>query len=429
MKLLLTLLLFASIIDAKSFLPSDIPLPKVYVQNLDPYPCDEDCMQELLDNELIFSFLAHATSPLENEEQEESRKLYVATLNLGPTDLPMTPLPTASYKSIKIALLLPYKKIGQYAISTTNAAFAYLVAKNRPFELKSYKVESESSEDIQNALMQIEKDGFSYVIAPLTQDGVNTVIAINPPVNIYFPTINKSEVYSESVFLFFGGIDYKAQTDLLLKEAVSPLVIFSDSSATGKNLALYEEGRFKYEELNTFNPITGMMDKPKRVFNPKHKVISYAIPTETTNLKHYLDKNDKIQHASFFVNTPIVKTGMILSQLTLYDSNATNVLSTQINYDPLLLSMTQYDDRKSMIIANSITEQNNLLVESNAMLQNDIVYDWINYTTTVGVDYFYNYEMREQRTYSITLEDNQMKYPIELKRPKLYKFENYISKK
>ena len=77
-----------------------------------------------------------------------------------------------------------------------------------------------------------------------------------------------------------------------------------------------------------------------------------------------------------------------MSQLTLYDANATNILSTQINYDPLLFSMTQYKDRKTMIIANSITSQNNVFIETNSLLGNDIVYDWINYTTTIGVDYF-----------------------------------------
>ena len=57
-----------------------------------------------------------------------------------------------------------------------------------------------------------------------------------------------------------------------------------------------------------------------------------------------------------------------MSQLTLYDTNATNVLSTQINYDPLVLSMTQYEDRKNMIIANSITQNNNILIETNSFL-------------------------------------------------------------
>ncbi len=118
---------------------------------------------------------------------------------------------------------------------------------------------------------------------------------------------------------------------------------------------------------------------------------------------------------------------MIMSQLTLYDTNATNVLSTQINYDPLILSMTQYEDRKNMIIANSITQNNNILIETNSLLGNDIVYDWINYTTTVGVDYFFSLATREDREYDIALQDNQMIYPIELLSPSRYRFVKHIS--
>jgi len=116
-----------------------------------------------------------------------------------------------------------------------------------------------------------------------------------------------------------------------------------------------------------------------------------------------------------------------MSQLTLYDANATNVLSTQINYDPLLLSMTQYIDRKDMIVANSITENNNVLIETNSLLGNDIVYDWINYTTTVGIDYFFNKITNEDRAYDIIVEEEQMIYDIELLQPSRSRFIEYVS--
>ena len=48
------------------------------------------------------------------------------------------------------------------------------------------------------------------------------------------------------MYLTFGAIDYEAQSNLLIKEAISPLVIFSDKSQTGKKLAQYEEEAFKY---------------------------------------------------------------------------------------------------------------------------------------------------------------------------------------
>ena len=405
-KLLLFLLPLS--LFAQSFLISNIPIPKTYIQDLDPYECNEACMQEFLDEGMIFSFLSHADKKLENKEQNEVRVISISVLNLGSNILS---------DNVRIAILLPYKKIGKYASSTTNALFAYLITKNRSFELKSYKIESESKEDIHLALAKIAKDGFEYVIAPLTLEGAQNIIASNNELNIYFPTINKNDVNTTSPYLIFGGIDYQAQSDLLLKEAVSPLVIFSDKSNTGHKLAIYEEKKFTtIDDLNT-----------SHYTQAEKKVIKYYVSRRTTNLENYLDENTKIIDGSFFINTPIVKSGMIMSQLTLYDVNATNVLSTQINYDPLILSMTQYNDRKDMIVANSITEHNNVLIEANSLLGNDIVYDWINYTTTVGIDYFFSILTNDDRRYDIPLKEKQMLYKVELIQPSLSRFIKYVS--
>ncbi len=407
------------ILFAQSSMISNIPLPKTYIQNLDPYECDEDCLQEYLDKEMIFSFLAHANQKLENRAQDEIRVMNISILNLGVFN---------SDGQLKIAMLLPYKKIGKYASSTTNATFAYLMTKNHSFALKSYKVESEEIDALQEAIEKIQEDGFGYVIAPLTQEGAQNIVTINPDINIFIPTINKKDINSTSPFLLFGGIDYQAQSDMLLKEAVSPLIIFSDESQTGKKLAFYQENRFK-------NPLpedtNGSLVNEVSVYSTpqeeeiEKRTIKYFLSRNTSNLENYLKENEDIMEGSFFINTPIIKSGMIISQLTLYDTNATNVLSTQINYDPLLLSMTQYVDRKNMIIANSVTEQNNVIIETNSLLGNDIMYDWINYTTTVGVDYFYSQITDVNREYSIPLQENQMLYTIELLKPSISRFIKY----
>ena len=432
MKKLIFLLLPIAIF-AQSFLISNIPIPKTYIQDLDPYECTEACMQDYLDNDMIFSFLSRADEKLENDEHDEIRVMNISILNLGSTILS---------SKVKIAMLLPYKKIGKYASSTTNASFAYLITKGHPFELKSYKIENEEEEEIQRAIELMQEDGFNYVIAPLTLKGVQSIINLGAPINFYFPTINKKDVLTDSIYLTFGAIDYKAQSDLLVKEAVSPLIIFSDKSQTGQKLARYEEEAFKYttviddsednetQEVGLFDVFTEEPEKEiktKQVLNEENVVIKHSISRRTTNLEHYLKDKEEIINGSFFINTPIVKSGMIMSQLTLYDTNATNVLSTQINYDPLLLSMTQYIDRKEMIVANSITENNNVLIETNSLLGNDIVYDWINYTTTVGIDYFFNKITNEDRAYEIVVEDEQMIYDIELLQPSLSRFIEYVS--
>lgn len=415
-KILLTILLLSLSVFAQSFLISNIPVPKTYVQNLDPYPCDEECLQEYIDKEMIFSFLAHADTKLANEEQNEIRNMNVSILNIGSTII---------NTKIRIALLLPYKRIGKYASSTTNASFAYLITKNQPFELKSYKIENETQEDIDRALKSIIEDEFTHVIAPLTSMGAEVVTKLDPQINIFFPTINKKDSLSTSPYLFFGGIDYRSQSDLLLKEASSPLVIFYDNSPIGKKLALYEEDSFLYEttdEMNVTNEFGTYTQAAKKIRKEDKRTIKYSISRKTTNLGRYLKGNTNLVDSTCIINTPIVKTSMILSQLTLFDSNATNILSTQINYDPLILSMTQYADREKMIIANSITEHNNVLIETNAILSNDIRYDWINYTTTVAIDYFFHRITNEEREYNIELVENQMIYPIELLKPSVSRF-------
>jgi SRSO17 transposase len=304
-------------------------------------------------------------------------------------------------ETLKIAIIIPSKIIGRYATSTTNAVFAYMLTKNSAFEIKTFDIQTQDKDNLAKTLRNIENQGFHYAIAVLTKDGADKIISLNPQINIFIPTINKSEVSSSSSHLYFGGIDYKAQTDKLLKEAHTPLLIFKDASPISEKISDYAQSKY-HNKSYTFS-----MDK-------------------STNLKKQF-KNSRFKNASFLTNTPIVKTGMILSQITLYKVNQANILSTQINYDPLILTMTQYDDRKDMIIANSILKDNTAITDANLMLSNDITYDWINYATTVGVDYFYNRITNEAREYPLAMSNNQIIYPINLVQPSYSSFVNYKS--
>jgi hypothetical protein len=277
-------------------------------------------------------------------------------------------------------------------------------------------------------LDEIDRAQFYYVIAPLTKQGASFVAQESPELNVYFPTINKNDMNTTSPYLYFGGIDYKEQTRRLLNKATSPLVIMYDKSTLGskllddakaiyldENLSIQPSSReARYRDLNlTYSE----EDEPT-----EKRVISYAISKQTSNLEPQLRENRRIQFGSFLLNTPLIKSGMVVSQMTLYDVNSTNILSTQINYDPLILSMTQPRDRENMLIANSINNNNNVMVETNALLSNDIVYDWINYATTIGTDYFYHLITNDEREYQLPLEKNQVVYPIFLVKPSASRF-------
>jgi len=407
------ILLLPIFLYAEAFLVSDIPLPKTYIFNLDPYPCDEVCMQQYLDNGMVFSFLAYAQeNPTQAPSLQEAKTRYISVLNIG--NITFT-------KNIKIAMLLPYKRIGKYATSTTNAVFAYLIARNLSFDLESFQINSESTEEIANILEIIRQKGYRYIIAPLTLQGAQNIMSIeSSDMKIFIPTIHKNDLQAKENF-YFGAIDYKEQSKLLLEEATSPLIIFYDKSPTGRKLTLIQEELF----LDTNNSDTNETLEDITEDITQRKVIKFPIASRTTNLKNQLFENEELNDGSVILDTPLVKSGMIMSQLTLYDVNTTNILSTQINYNPLLLSITQYEDRKNMIIANSITKNKSSFIEANALLSNDIVYDWINYSTTIGVDLFVSMITQTPRKYEIPLQDNQLIYPIELKRPTGSRFVTY----
>ena len=68
----------------------------------------------------------------------------------------------------------------------------------------------------------------------------------------------------------------------------------------------------------------------------------------------------------------------------------TNVLfSTQLNYNPAFLSLTQEGDRRQFIIANLIDKNDEELNYLNEMFAQNLDYNWVAYATSVGLDYFY----------------------------------------
>lgn len=331
--------------------------------------------------------------------------------------------PSASVQEVKVAMILPNKRIGRYAHTTSTAAFAYFLTREHPFVLKTFQIGDESPEEIEGVLNDIKELGFDYVIAPVTPKGARVIVEIEDELVIFFPTIHKNDLSAAPENIYFGAIDYRAQIEKLAPFASSPLVVMYDKSAQGKKLL--EMTKESYLENGMPFLVTSRQKNAldeKTPYDPdlepkKKKVIAYGVDKKTSNLKEYFNKNEEIQYGSLFLNTPLIKSTMILSQLSVYDTEITNALSTQINYDPLLLSMTQKKDRSDLYIANSISIHNDTLVQANALLSNDIVYDWINYASTIGADLFFHQITGEERIYELPMVDNQIIYPIAVVQP------------
>lgn len=253
----------------------------------------------------------------------------------------------------------------------------------------------------------MQEAGYHHVIAPVTVEGARHLQKAPESLQIFIPTVHTSELNASKANLYYGGIDYQQQINALLEYAEDPLVIFYDTSRLGEKLKDQTRDGYILRDAN--------QSTAKRTY-------SYGIDAKTSNLKRPLKTNRKLVEGTFFLNTPIVKTGMIMSQLTLYDVNASTILSTQINYDPLLFTITQYQDRKPMKIANSILIHNSVISEANTMLNNDIEYDWINYATTIGADMFHAKRRSGVREYPLKIEEAQIQYPIEIVWPGYSKF-------
>jgi SRSO17 transposase len=114
----------------------------------------------------------------------------------------------------------------------------------------------------------------------------------------------------------------------------------------------------------------------------------------------------------------------MLSQLRANNIKVKQVFSSQVSYSPLILTLTQKKDRRNLIIANSIGKSDDRLIAYSELLNSDIVYNWVNYSSLVGLDYFVT--NNKSGLVSDRVDNNQVDFNIELMRANGSKFELYI---
>ncbi|WP_331773839.1 hypothetical protein [Sulfurospirillum sp. 1612] len=388
MKSLLLLFVVISFLFSKSEVPSTIPPAQSVFINLETQECHTECLNELLNNGKIFSFLSVYQNHSEYDDIQNAYNEYSKLFGMS----------RSQEVTIKVAMLVPQKTIRRYAISTVNSVFTYLLYRKFNFDLKVYNCEDESEKSILDNLQKIKDDGFIYVIAPFTEVGANILTNHADGLIAYIPTVNVSKIQNPRANVILGGIDYKAQIEKLLDYTADKIAIFSDNSSIAN-------------ELDSDVATT-----------PKNIIYSKQFHNNRLQFKKVLKWNKALDGASIFLNLPLVKASLLASQLRVYDRKPYNLLSTQINYNPMILTLTQYADRKSMLIANSIGETKTEIVRANEMLGGDIEYDWVNYSTTLGIDMLYEtYFLADgQRDFSETIANGQVQYGIKIMSPKIY---------
>lgn len=310
-------------------------------------------------------------------------------------------------ESLKIALMSAHSVIGKYSQSTYNVALATLMSTNIPFELVMVEMKDESESSIAQALDKINAEKSDAILAPFTLVGVKNLLKNQTDKMIFIPTVHKRDVGECSSNIIFGAIDYQVQIEALKPYMANSLAIFYDTSPVGSSL---------YKATQT------LASEAKKTSK------AYAVDTQGVNIVKYLGRPAEFSKKSIIVHLPVVKASMLAAHLTFTGARAHNLLSTQINFDPTLITLTQAKDRKNMIVANSIIEQIPSIYETNALMNNDLTFDWINYTASVGTDYLISYLTGNERAYSMRLIDSQVIYPVELMRPKEFGFEPVSSK-
>ncbi len=295
----------------------------------------------------------------------------------------------------KIAVIYPSRVVAKYIKSTLNTINAFLIYNNKPFVIEVFNTLDESPVSILREVNNLNNKGFKKVMALFTQNGFNILKSLNESklAKYYFPFIHKSEIYTQNENFIFGGISYSNQLDLLQTISNGRNTMFYVKSYRGNKL------RDVY--INSFNN-TGIIKEIKRKNNRYTKIV-----------------NDKrMRGTTVVLNTPIVKSSIIMTQLTAFDIYPSKVVSTQLNYNPLLMKLTQARDRKNFFVVNSIAEVDPFIEEYINLLGSDVRYKWVDYSTLVGI----NYLLHENESESIKIQviDNQVNY-----KPILYKGTSY----
>lgn len=394
MRVLFFFLFIVSALFSQSDKASHIPPTKSIFLDLDATVCDNACLEKSLQGGQVFSFLSKYRANNENELLENQYVLY-STLFRVIKDGAI---------SVRIAVLVPQKSIRRYAISTVNAIIAYMLTKDENFELKVFNSIDEEEASILKSLDAIKRENYQYVIAPVTQSGADILIKNSKNLLVYIPTIHQSNYEESSSNVIFGGIDYQAQIQELMKHTNEKVAVFSDGSQLSFDL----------------NDI--IKEKTQNI------VYSEVINNSKIDFKRILKTNTRLDDSSVFLNTPLVKTSLLASQFRVYERKPYSLLSTQINYNPLLLTLTQYEDRENFYLANSIGETSVKLEETNTLFGHNITYDWVNYSTSIGIDYLYSHYLvpSSAREFKEEIQENQVNYNISIIKPARYKFEKVL---
>ena len=366
---------------------SNIPISKIEIINLEIESCKERCLNNLSKDGKIMSFIARFDKNIDDEELQNLMREYANEIGI------YYKIPFESMgDKIEVALLMPKKIIGKYSTSTIDTVLSYLLFRNINFRFKIFDNVDESREIFEENIEKIKDENFNFLIAIVSnKDNVALLEELKMP--IYIPTMMGNSARSNIVF---GGIDYQAQIKTLsdVKEDNANTIIYNDDSSLGRFLG----------------DVTKSINENVKIEDSIDNKIAANFYQNIQRAQNY------IEGANIYLNTPVVKSGLLLSQINLSNIKPGKILSTQVNYNPALLSLIKGIDFENIIIANSINvDMDKKLIEYGRLLNSDITYDWVNYSTALGIDFFTSKMNKKlERYFKEEIDNNQVVYGINL---------------
>lgn len=374
---------------AKNVVISPLPLPKIEVINLDTQGCSKRCLNKLYEDGDYISFVARFG---DEEDVELRAKLSVAMQEIGILEVPLPPK-KSNVAGVKIALLMPKKVIGRYFTASIDTILSYLMARGGDFSFEVFNTNTEDSKAIQEAYNRAVERDSNFIIGIFTTNGAKHIIQdldISTP--IYLPTINARQIKDVKIpkNLYFGGIDYEKQIDILLSlSGGEQIVAYNDKSQAGAYLG--------------------------SLLHAKNARIVFEQAIDSTMAKRFntliAAQRGHLKSSVVIFNTPGIRTGLIMSQIGSNGVRPRRMLSTQINYDASLLNLVQPSDRKEFFVVNVINEVNQHLLEYASLLGRDLKYNWVNYATAVGVELLLGESVdKKSRYFNEKFLNNQVNY-------------------
>lgn len=302
-----------------------------------------------------------------------------------------------------IVVIYPSNDIGKYALDAINSINTYLIYTNSSFKAVMYDIKTQNEKNYTTMFKKLQKENKTKIIALFTEKFFQEFQEYDllKGLNIYFPLINIQDqnIPNYSNFLkyklTFGAISYKNQiASLILNDNATNIIDLYDNSKIGTT-------------IHNFLP-------------KKNLIYQKEVNDKNAYYKNFL-QDKRFTNSTVFLNTPIIKSSILLSQMTAHELEVKKVLSTQLNYSPLIFSLTQRRDRKNITVANSIGHIPKKLLEVSKLTNSDIQYNWVNYASIVALEYLKSGNVDLFK--DLQIKNNQVLYPVYLYKVAKHSFE------